>query len=121
MANKDKPLFWMGSSLKDLTAMPVEVKGAIGHAFRLAQQGKKHQDAKPMHGMPGGGVFEMVVDVREGSFRGVYAVQFPLAVYALHCFQKKSKKGIATPQSDVDLIRVRLEMAREHYKKHFGG
>jgi phage-related protein len=49
------------------------------------------------------------------TYRAVYTVKFTEAVYVLHCFQKKSKQGIATPKQDIDLIERRLKRAREHY------
>ena len=36
---------------------------------------------------------------------------FASAVYVLHAFKKKSKRGIKTPQSDIDLIKQRLKAA----------
>jgi phage-related protein len=41
----------------------------------------------------------------------VYTVKFEEAVFVLHCFQKKSKRGIATPKKDMDIIRARLKVA----------
>jgi phage-related protein len=41
----------------------------------------------------------------------VYTVKFSEAVFDLHCFQKKSKSGIATPKADMDIIRARLRVA----------
>jgi len=38
-------------------------------------------------------------------------------LYVLHVFQKKSKRGIATPKEEVDMIRERLKWAEEDYKK----
>jgi len=40
-------------------------------------------------------------------------------IYVLHAFQKKSKKGIATPQRDIDLIKARLKRAEQHYKENY--
>lgn len=34
-------------------------------------------------------------------------------IIVLHCFQKKSKKGIKTPKQDIDLIKQRLALAKE--------
>ena len=34
----------------------------------------------------------------------------------LHAFQKKSKSGIATPKSDLELIRQRLKQLRSEVK-----
>ena len=41
------------------------------------------------------------------------AVQLGRNIYVLHAFQKKSKKGIATPKPDVDLIKQRYKEAKE--------
>jgi phage-related protein len=50
-----------------------------------------------------------------GYVRAVYTVKFAGAVYVLHAFQKKSKKGMTTPKAEVDLIRRRLTAAEKHY------
>ena len=53
-----------------------------------------------------------MVEVRESldgnAYRAVYTVRYADAIYVLHAFQKKSKKGIATPKPDMDLIERRL-------------
>ncbi len=57
-----------------------------------------------------------VVDRYDGdTYRAVYTVKFSGVVYVLHAFQKKAKKGIATPKADIDLIKSRLKLAKEHY------
>jgi phage-related protein len=112
----DKPLFWMGSSLKDLSGFPVEVKKVMGFALRQAQKGGKHVDAKPLKGQKGAGVLEVVADHVTDTYRGVYTVRFRGAVYVLHAFQKKSKGGVKTPKPDLDLIERRLKLAKEHYE-----
>ena len=110
-----KPLFWIGSTKRDLKTFPDEVQDMMGHALDIAQQGKKHQDAKPLAGFGGAGVLEIVEDYAGDTYRAVYTVRFIGAVYALHAFQKKSKKGIETPKQEIDLIRSRLKKAEEHY------
>jgi phage-related protein len=110
-----KPLFWMGSSKVDLKTFPDEVQDVMGYALDFAQQGKKHPDAKPLKGFGGAGVLEIVGDYDGDTYRAVYTVKFAHTVYVLHCFQKKSKRGIATPKQDMDLIESRLKRAREHY------
>jgi len=47
------------------------------------------------------------------AYRCVQAVQLGHAVYILHVFQKKSKRGIETPKQDVDLIKQRYKGAKE--------
>ena len=110
-----KPLFWIGSTKRDLKTFPDEVQDMMGHALDIAQQGKKHQDAKPLAGFGGAGVLEIVEDYAGDTYRAVYTVRFIGAVYALHAFQKKSKKGIETPKQEMDLIRSRLKKAEAHY------
>ena len=112
-----KHVLWVGSSKKDLTAMPDEVKSAFGFALYLAQQGKKHQNAKPLKGFSGAGVLEVVENCLGDTFRAVYTVKIAENIYVLHCFQKKSKRGIETPKQEIDLIRDRLKMAQEHAKE----
>ena len=58
-------------------------------------------------------MLEVVADYRGETYRAVYTVRFAERVYVLHVFQKKSKKGISTPQSEIDLVRQRLKRAAE--------
>lgn len=74
--------------------------------------GDKHIDAKPLKNI-GGGVLEVVSDHRGDTFRTVYTVKLEKAVYVLHAFQKKSKQGVATPQSVMELVKQRLQRAIE--------
>lgn len=83
----------------------------FGYALYLAQLGGKSDDAKVLGGFGSAGVLEVVEDVRGSTYRAVYTVKFADAVYVLHCFQKKSVKGIATPNPDMDKIRERLKAA----------
>lgn len=110
-----KPLFWVGNSRKGVKRFPVEVRRTVGFAFWLAQNGDKHNDAKPLKGFGGTGVMEVVEDHDGNTYRAVYTVKFAGAVYVLHAFQKKSKKGIQTPAHEIDLIRERLRRAEDHY------
>ena len=104
-------LNWIGSAYKDFCAFPVEVKSEMGFGLFEAQMGKRHRKAKTLNGFGGAGVIEMIDDHRGDTFRTVYTVKFASAVYVLHAFQKKSKSGIATPQSDIQLIKRRLRDA----------
>jgi phage-related protein len=114
--NPIKPLQWVGSSKKDLLAMPNDVLDVFGFALHLAQTGKKHDRAKPLKGFGGAGVLEVVEDYMGDTYRAVYTVKIADAVYVLHCFQKKSKSGIETPKHEMDLIRDRLRAAQAHAK-----
>jgi phage-related protein len=111
-----KPVHWVGSTRKDLKAFPEAVREEVGFSLYLAQQGGKAVNAVPMVGFKGAKVLEVVIDEQGDTFRAVYTVKFSKAVYVLHAFQKKSKKGIATPKPDIDLINTRLKAAEEHYR-----
>jgi phage-related protein len=107
----ERPLLWMGSSKKDLLELPVPVRRFFGHALDFAQRGEQHGAAKVLKGFGGAGVLEVVEDDVDGTYRAVYTVRFREAVFVLHVFQKKSKRGIATPQADMEVIRQRLKVA----------
>jgi phage-related protein len=100
-----------------LRSFPDPVLDHVGYALYVAQRGGKHRDAKVLAGFGGTGVVEVVTDHRGDTFRAVYTVQFGDAVYVLHAFQKKSKKGRATPQLDLDRIRLRLNAAERMAKE----
>ena len=111
MAGKEKPLEWIGSSHRDLMRLPTDVRRFFGYALSLAQAGDQHDSAKVLHGFGSAGVLEVVEDDAGGTYRAVYTVKFKEAVFVLHCFQKKSKRGIATPREDMNIIRARLRVA----------
>ena len=111
MPSNEKPLEWIGSSHKDLMALPSEIRRFFGFALSLAQAGDKHDSAKVLKGFGGAGVLEVVEDDVGGTYRAVYTVKFAEAVFVLHCFQKKSKRGIATPKEDMNIVRARLNVA----------
>lgn len=112
-----KPVFWLGSSRRDLRAMPDEVRRNIGQALYTAQQGETDPAAKPLKGFGGTRVMEIVERDRSGAYRAAYTAQLGDMIYVLHVFQKKSKRGIATPRQDIDLIRTRLAEAERHSRE----
>ena len=97
-------------------AMASDVIDVFGFALHLAQSGKKHEHAKPLKGFGGAGVLEVVENYMGDTYRAVYTVKIVERVYVLHCFQKKSAKGIETPKPDMDVIRERLKAAQAHAK-----
>ena len=119
--DQTKSLAWIGSSRRDLKAFPEEVKDAIGYALFEAQVGRKSLSAKPLAGFGGAGVLEVIEDYQRNTYRAVYTVKFSELIYVLHAFQKKSKKGIATPKVEVELIKQRLKLAEEDYKQRTKG
>lgn len=106
-----KQLVWVADSRRVLAEFPEAVQRHVGYALYQAQMGAKHVDAKPLKNSAG--VLEVVSDHRGNTFRTVYTVKLEKAVYVLHAFQKKSKHGIATPQSELELVKQRLKRAIE--------
>ncbi len=113
----ERPLKWISSSHKDLMALPADVRRFFGFALSLAQAGDQHDDAKPLKGFGGAGVLEVVESDVGGTYRAVYTVKFAQAVFVLHCFQKKSKKGSETPREDMAIIHARLKIAQAFAKE----
>jgi phage-related protein len=98
--------------------LPLAVRRVFGLALYAAQLGETPPQAKPLRGFGGAGVLEIVEDYQRSAYRAVYTVRFATKIYVLHVFQKKSKKGVATPKQDVDLIKARLKQAEElHFSK----
>jgi phage-related protein len=97
--------------LQGSDGLPPDVRRRFGYALSLAQRGDQDDAAKVLKGFGGAGVLEVIEDDAGGTYRAVYTVKFVEAVFVLHCFQKKSKSGIATPKTDVDLIHTRLKVA----------
>jgi phage-related protein len=112
-----KPVRWVGSSKEDVSGFPEDVRRRVGGALWDAQIGRKARYAKPLRGFGDASVLEIVDDFDGGTFRAVYTVQFAKAVYVLHAFQKKSKRGAATPKAELDLINQRLKRAKEDYER----
>lgn len=108
-----KPVAWVASSYRDFVAFPGQVQDTMGYALYLAQSGRMHASAKPLKGFGGGGVVEIVETDEAGSFRAIYTVRYASAVYVLHAFQKKSRRGIKTPRQEIELVRRRLKIAEE--------
>ena len=109
-----KPAVFVGSSKRDLSAFPAAVKSEIGQALFEAQLGEHPSNAKPLKGF--GGVIEIRDNFDGDTYRAVYTVRFEGVLYILHAFQKKSARGIATPQRHIDLVRQRLRDAEVIHK-----
>jgi phage-related protein len=110
-----KPCLFVGSSRRELKALPAKVRVIIGHAIYEAQCGGESPSAKALRGFGGRGVLEVVEDFAGDTYRAVYTVRFTSVIYVLHVFQKKSKKGIETPRTEIELIKMRLRTAEADY------
>jgi phage-related protein len=117
MDSRPKPLVWLAASKKDFLGFPADTVRDVGYALYQAQCGEKPPNAKPLKGFGGASVLEVVEQYDGDTYRAVYTVRFVDAVYVLHCFQKKSKSGAATPGQDIELIKTRLKKAEEESKQ----
>ena len=112
-----KPLVWEGNSKGELLKFPRDVQRDIGHALYMAQCGEKYRLAKPLKGFGGAGVLEIIENHDGNTYRAVYTVKLEDAVYVLHIFQKKSKRGIRTPRRDMEIIKANFKRLMERIKK----
>lgn len=117
--NDEKPIVWMGRSRRDLSAMPEEVRKDFGGALHGIQRGITPSGAKPLKGRAKGAM-QLSEDHKGDTYRAIYATELKGVVYVLHCFQKKSKSGSATPKTDIDLVEQRLEDAKKHHAMQRG-
>ena len=115
-----KPLHFVSASREDLKTFPEDVRAEAGFALYLAQMGEKSANAVPMVGFNGAKVLEVVISEDGDAYRAVYTVKFARAVYVLHAFQKKSKRGCETPKPDMRLIFNRLRQTEQHYEGRYG-
>ncbi len=102
------------STKKSFKEFPVPVQKDMGVALFIVQLGGTPESAKPWK-RSGSGVYELVEDHMNNSFRVMYTIRAGDAVHVLHAFQKKSKSGIATPRPDVELIEKRLKAVLAHH------
>ena len=113
-----RPLLWVASSKRDSREFPPRVQDDLGFELYLAQTGQHPQSAKLLKGL-GSGTVELVDDFDGDTYRAVYTVRFGDAVYVLHTFKKKSKRGFKTPQGDIDLVKRRLKDAEHDHAQRF--
>lgn len=99
-----------------MLALPQDIVKSVGYTLHFSQKGLTPPNVKPLSGFHGAGVLEVIENHDGNTYRAIYTVKFVGVVFVLHCFQKKSKKGIATPKADLDLIRTRLNTAQQIYE-----
>jgi phage-related protein len=110
-----KNLTWLADSRSNVRSFPAGVQDDIGYALYVAQLGERSIKAKPLHGL-GSQVMEIVANDSSGIYRAVYTVSIGESIYVIHAFQKKSKAGVATPKSEIDVVRQRLKQLRSEVK-----
>ena len=117
MESELKPVRWVGASRKDLKSFPKSIQRDVGQALYAAQRGDEYPSVKALKGFGGRSVLEIVALDETATYRAVYTIRLGDAIYVLHAFQKKSRKGIATPQTEIDLIKKRLADAERDYRE----
>jgi len=116
MALPTRPVCWITAAKKEFLGFPEGAQMECFYALDVAAAGAKADIAKPMHGM-GSGVFEIALRFQGDAYRVVYAVQIGEDIWVIDAFQKKSKKGVKTPQRDIDRIKNRLKWLKEELKE----
>lgn len=106
---------WVRGALRDFDVLPEAVRDRIMFALRMAAGGEKADTAKPLKGL-GAGIVEIALRHRGDAFRAVYALQLDQDIWVLHAFQKKSRSGIETPKSEIDLVRQRIKRLKEQLR-----
>lgn len=112
-----RPVTWLGASRASLKRFPRQVRRDVGKALYAAQRGETDPAAKPLRSFGGARVMEIVDRHDTNTYRAVYTAQFDEAIYVLHAFQKKSKSGLATPKTEIALIRRRLADAQRLHRE----
>lgn len=112
-------LIYLGSTKKDSEKLPEDIKDLFTDALKRALEGDTHPDAKIFH-HHGSGVYEIVGDYRDSTFREIYLVRYQEVVFVIHVFQKKSKRGKQTPKEELEVIKQRLKWADDVYREKYG-
>ncbi|MDR3566477.1 MAG: type II toxin-antitoxin system RelE/ParE family toxin [Syntrophobacteraceae bacterium] len=107
-----RPISWIKAARRDFEQFPEEVQANMLSALTIAAEGGKSDKAKPLRGVEGG-VFEIALRHGGDAFRVIYAVKIGADIWVIHAFHKKSKSGIKTPQTEVDLTCERLKRLNE--------
>ena len=116
MANETRPIGWIRAAKKAYLAFPQPVRDRVSTALTIAASGSKADVAKPLKGL-GPGVMEIAVRYRTNAWRVVYITEISGSLWVVHAFQKKSKRGIQTPRSEIDLAKARIGRLRKELVK----
>jgi len=110
-----KPIFWVGSALRDLRDFPAEAQDKVGTALQQVQYGARPASVKTLSGFGSARVSEIRISDDGSAYRAVYTAQFAGCVFVLHAFQKKSSHGIGTSKQDINMVQSRLKQAEADY------
>jgi phage-related protein len=106
-----KDCYFVGSTKRDISKMPQDVKSSFGLSIFQAQEGAEAENVKALKGFAGRSILEIIENHDGDTYRAIYTVRYSTGIYVLHAFQKKSKSGIATPKQELDLVVSRLKDA----------
>jgi phage-related protein len=98
--------------MRDFQTFHVGAQSMCLAALTIAAEGGKADIAKPLKGL-GSGVFEIALPFRGDAFRVIYGVQIAEEIWVVRAFQKKSVRGVETPQREIDVVRQRLKRLKE--------
>ena len=112
VTRKTRPVSWIRAALRDFETFPAGAQSICLAALTIAAEGGKADIAKPLKGL-GSGVFEIALPFRGDAFRVIYGVQIAEEIWVVHAFQKKSVRGVETPQREIDVVRQRLRRLKE--------
>ncbi len=113
-----RPISWLKAARREFETFPADTQDIMLRALTIAGEGGKADIAKPFKGVDGG-VFEIALKHRGNAYRTIYAVQIGDDLWVIDAFQKKSKRGIKTPKTEIDLVQQRLKHAAEHYSETY--
>jgi phage-related protein len=112
MSRNSRPISWVKAARKEFQKFPATAQTEVRFALTLAAEGRKADIAKPMKGL-GPGVFEIALAYFGDAYRTIYILQLAEAIWVIHAFRKKAKRGIKTPQKEIELIRRRIRRLKE--------
>jgi len=112
MVRSTRKISWVKAALKDFQGFPLEAQDRASTALTIVAEGVNPDIAKPLSGL-GSGVWELAIKSRGEAYRVVYAIQLGEDIWVVNAFHKKSKKGIATPKAEIDLVKERIKRLRE--------
>lgn len=114
-ARNTRSVSWIKAAHKDFLAFPEGARSQGTDALTIIADGAMSDIAKPLTGI-GSGVWELAIKERGDAYRVVFALQIADDIWVVHAFQKKSKKGIATPKHEIELVKDRIKRLKEALK-----
>ncbi len=105
---KERPIFWCGSSqrdIKDDNIFTHKARKDAGHQLSQVQFGFEPDHWKPFN-EGGAGTKEIIINLDDGWFRVMYVAKFPEGIYVLHCFKKKTN---TTSKHDKEVAAARYK------------